>query len=162
MSLAALRACLWWRAVGGRARGSWRLGRGAFGAALLEMELLFVFILLALIASGLAVNNEKIIHMFWTPAHNAPDTLNRKVETAFRSALRTQTDARIIVWTHAPHVEKLKSQTRILQGLPCKSGATIEVRSTEELSELSRTSSDPLMHQCAHDLSGHGQTLQQQ
>ena len=104
-----------------------------------------------------------MIHIFWTPGSTqdrnrrvdeTANHLNRKVETALRSALRTQTDARIILWTHVQHFERLNEQTRALRELRCRSGSTMEVRSTEELSKLSIASNDPLLKMCAPNLSG--------
>ena len=111
----------------------------------------------------------RLIHIFWKPGCTSvtqpgnhakrrvevgAQHLNRKIEAAFRSALRTQTDAHIILWTHPNYIETMNLQTRALQELRCRSAATMEVRSTEELTKMSAASGNPLMRKCVRNLSG--------
>jgi hypothetical protein len=70
------------------------------------------------------------IHRFWAPVGNP---LNRKVRTALRSALRTQKNARQILWTLPETASLLREQSRDIR---CSTGSTLEVRSIEELAVL--------------------------
>jgi hypothetical protein len=96
------------------------------------------------------VNEErrKKIHMFWVS--NVNINLNRKVESAFRSALRTQSEAQVIVWTLPSHVTALLHQTQALRELHCASGSTLEVRSTDDLLELALKADNPLLRSCSN------------
>ena len=88
-----------------------------------------------------------IIHRFW-----ASWSFNRKVQTAILSSLRTQSNARVIVWTLPSTLSSVLAQTQRLQELSCPSNSTLEVRSIRELQDLLSNSQDPILRICAQSL----------
>jgi hypothetical protein len=88
-----------------------------------------------------------LIHMFWTSNDGA---LNAKVETALRSALRTQHGAKLMLWTTSSSFPTVHAQTSELAGLGCACG--FELRSTDELVRLAQGDSSAEMRSCSDQL----------
>ena len=92
-----------------------------------------------------------LIHMFWT---SIDGVLNAKVETALRSALRTQHGAKLMLWTTPSSFSTVHAQTSKLVGLGC--ACEFELRSTDELVRLAEADSSAEMRSCSAQIAGSG------
>ena len=90
------------------------------------------------------------IHILWVSDEKV---LNRKVETAFRSALRTQSNARILIWTLPEYVQLLQTQILHLQHINCSISSNVEIMSTAVLADLVSQTVDPAIRSCEAALS---------
>lgn len=94
-----------------------------------------------------------IIHMFWS---SVDGTLNEKVKTSLRSALRTQHRTRLILWTTPDSLRGLTAQIERISTLQCPS--TLELKSTDELIDLTEKDSKTMrscvdsLRRASHDL----------
>ena len=93
---------------------------------------------------------KRLVHMFWV---SSGDTLNRKVDTALRSALRTQKDTHLILWTIPSSFADVFNQTKHLLNFICPSKATFEVKSISEILRLLKASTSPDLQKCIPSLS---------
>ena len=92
----------------------------------------------------LPILKQVIIHPFW-----ASKSFNRKVQTAMLSSLRTQSNARVIIWTPPTTLSFVLAQMQRLQTLSCPSNSTLEVRSISGLQDLPSNSKDNILRICA-------------
>ena len=98
------------------------------------------------------INGEEFvfIHIIWVSDETV---LNRKVETAFRSALRTQSNARILIWTLPEYVQLLQTQVSHLQHSNCSISSNLEIISIAVLADLVSQTVDPAIRSCEGALS---------
>ena len=97
---------------------------------------------------------KNLIHMYWSESEHSK-TMNRKVITSVRSAVRTQWCAHIMLWTNAKSVLWLTQQIQhILRNLSsCSSKSTIQVLSTEYLVQYIRNNEYTELESCIPALS---------
>ena len=91
----------------------------------------------------LPILKQVIIFRFW-----ASWSFNRKVQTAILLSLRTQSNARVIIWMLPSTLSSILAQMQRLQQLSCPSNSTLEVRSITELQDLLGNSKDAILRIC--------------
>lgn len=114
------------------------------------MKNIFRYVLVSAVSSVLFESKKYFLHTYW--CRGSENVLNSKVTTGYQSALQTQINVRLIIWTIPVCVQNTVSQIKSsgLFNYTTASKSTLEVRSTNILSKQVEESSDKYIQSCVH------------